>query len=59
LAALIHAKTEGSPLFMVDLLRHMRDRQVLAQEQGRWVLAQSLPDLQQELPESLRSLIER
>jgi predicted ATPase len=59
LAAVIHTKTEGSPLFMVDLLRHLRDRQVLAQEQGRWVLAQSLPDLQRELPESVRSMIER
>ena len=59
LAALIHAKTEGNPLFMVDLLRHLRDRQVLAQEQGRWVLAQSLPDLERELPESVRSMIER
>src|SRR5206468_4370031 len=59
LAALIHAKTEGNPLFMVDLLRHLRDRQVLALEQGRWVLAQSLPDLERELPESVRSMIER
>jgi predicted ATPase len=59
LAALIHDKTEGNPLFMVDLLRHLRDRQVLAQEQGRWVLAQSLPDLERELPESVRSMIER
>jgi predicted ATPase len=59
LAALIHAKTEGNPLFMVDLLRHLRDRRVLAQEQGRWMLAQSLPDLQRELPESVRSMIER
>src|SRR5262249_47938505 len=58
-AALIHDKTEGNPLFMVDLLRHLRDRQVLAQEQGRWVLAQSLPDLQRELPESVKSMIER
>jgi predicted ATPase len=58
LADLIHAKTEGNPLFMVDLLRHLRDRQVLAQEQGHWVLAQSLPDLLPELPESVRSLIE-
>jgi predicted ATPase len=32
---------------------------VLAQEQGRWVLAQSLPDLQRDLPESVRSMIER
>src|SRR5262249_32619812 len=59
LAALIHSKTEGNPLFMVDLLRHLRDRQVLAQEQGRWVLAQSLPDLERELPESVESMIER
>jgi predicted ATPase len=59
LAALIHAKTEGNPLFMVDLLRHLRARQVLAQEQGRWVLAETLPNLEQELPESIRSMIER
>ncbi|HZU35480.1 MAG TPA: protein kinase, partial [Gemmataceae bacterium] len=58
-AALIHNKTEGNPLFMVDLLRHLRDRQVLAHKQGRWVLAQSLPELERELPESVRSMIER
>ena len=44
---------------MVDLLRHLRDQQVFTQEQGRWVLARSLPDLQRELPESVRSMIER
>ena len=59
LPALIHAKTEGNPLFMVDLLRHLRDRQVFAQEQGRWGLARSLPDLERDLPESVRSMIER
>jgi predicted ATPase len=59
LAFLIHNKTEGNPLFMVDLLRHMRDQKLLAQEQGRWVLAQSLPKLERELPESVRSMIER
>jgi hypothetical protein len=32
LAALVHARTEGSPLFMADLLRYLRDRQVLTQE---------------------------
>jgi predicted ATPase len=59
LATLIHDKTEGNPLFMVDLLRHLRDRQVLAREQGRWALAQSRPDLERALPESVRSMIER
>jgi predicted ATPase len=59
LAALIHAKTEGNPLFMVDLLRHLRNRQVIAMDQGRGALVQSLPDLERELPESVRSMIER
>jgi predicted ATPase/tRNA A-37 threonylcarbamoyl transferase component Bud32 len=59
LAALIHARTEGNPLFMVDLLRHLRDRRVLTQGEGHWVLAQSLPEVQRVLPESVRSMIER
>jgi tetratricopeptide (TPR) repeat protein len=58
-AALIHVRTEGSPLFMVDLLRYLRERGVLAQEQGCWTLTQSVGDIQQELPESVRSMIQR
>ncbi|QDV24218.1 serine/threonine-protein kinase [Aureliella helgolandensis] len=58
-ADMVHARTEGSPLFMVDLLRYLRDRQVLAQEQERWILRQSVPDLRRELPESVRGMIQR
>ena len=58
-AALIHAKTEGSPLFMADLARYLRDRQVITQERGAWVLAQSVPELERALPESVRGMIER
>jgi predicted ATPase len=57
--ALIHARTEGSPLFVSDLLRYLRDRQVLTQEQGRWMLQRSLPDLRRDLPESVRGMIQR
>jgi len=57
--ALIHAKTEGSPLFMVDLLRYLRDREVVAQHDGQWVLAETLPHVERELPESVRSMIRR
>jgi predicted ATPase len=59
LPELIFAKTEGNPLFMADLVRYLRDRQVIAEEQGRWVLAQSLPDIERDLPESVRGMIER
>ncbi len=59
LAAMIHAKTEGNPLFMVDMVRYLRDRKVIAQEQGHWRLIESVPDLQADLPESVRSMIQR
>ena len=58
-AELIFARTEGSPLFMADLLGDLRERGVIAEAGSFWRLAQDLPDLQQELPESVRSMIER
>ncbi|HEX4948909.1 MAG TPA: protein kinase [Blastocatellia bacterium] len=57
--SLIHTKTEGSPLFMADLVRYLRDRNVIANPNGTWTLAQALPDIEQELPESVRGMIER
>ena len=63
---LIHAKTEGSPLFMADLVRYLRDGGVIALEAStqetdvpRWTLAQVLPDIDRELPQSVRGMIER
>ena len=56
---LIHAKTEGSPLFMADLVRYLRDRGAIAQTSGAWALANTLPDIERELPESVRGMIER
>ena len=59
LPALIHLKTEGSPLFMADLVRYLRQRGVIAQTNGLWTLAQALPEIEKELPESVRGMIER
>ena len=58
-AALVHARTAGNPLFMVDVLRYLRERGVIAQDRGRWTLTQSVADIRQELPESVRSMIQR
>src|SRR5262249_17809821 len=58
-AGLLHAKTEGSPLFLVDLLHYLRDHGVIARQDGRWALAREVPDLRGELPESVRSLIRK
>jgi len=58
-ADLIFARTEGSPLFMADLVRYLREQGVLAEINGRWSVARDLPDLSRELPESVRGMIER
>jgi predicted ATPase len=58
-AALIHSRTEGSPLFVAELLRYLRERGVIAELGGRWSLAGELPDLLADLPGSVRSMIER
>ncbi|HMV46826.1 MAG TPA: AAA family ATPase [Blastocatellia bacterium] len=59
LAALIQAKTEGSPLFMTDLLCDLKTRGVIANQDGQWVAEPSLSGWTDELPESVRGMIER
>jgi serine/threonine protein kinase/tetratricopeptide (TPR) repeat protein len=58
-ASVIRHRTDGNPLFMADLLRDLRRRQVLRQHDSRWIVAEDLSALERELPESVRSLIER
>jgi tetratricopeptide (TPR) repeat protein len=58
-AAMIHAKTEGSPLFMADLVRYLKDAGGIVEDNGAWVLARSLSDLPRDMPESVRSMIAR
>src|SRR5262249_38971463 len=52
-------QTEGNPLFLAELLRHLQDRGVIAEVGGAWGLAQAVPDFQQHLPVSVSSLIQR
>ena len=58
-AAAIHAKTEGSPLFMADLVRYLRDTGGIAEEDGTWVVARGVSDVPKDLPESVRGMIAR
>src|SRR2546428_400988 len=58
-AKLIHDKTEGNPLFLTDLIRYLRDRGVIAKDRDHWQLARSIPDVERELPETVRSTISR
>jgi predicted ATPase/tRNA A-37 threonylcarbamoyl transferase component Bud32 len=58
-AALIFAKTEGHPLFMADVVRYLRDKQVIGRMNGQWALVQTVPETETDLPETVRSMIQR
>jgi predicted ATPase/predicted Ser/Thr protein kinase len=58
-ASVIHAKTEGSPLFMADLVRYLRDTGGVVEENGGWALAHPLTEAPLDLPESVRGMIQR
>ena len=58
-AVAVHAKTEGNPLFMIALLRYLNEQRVLEQQNGVWVLTQEIPDIQKDLPGSVRAIVER
>jgi tetratricopeptide (TPR) repeat protein/predicted Ser/Thr protein kinase len=58
LIGFVHAKTEGNPLFLVNLLRYLQAIGAVV-EQDRWRLARDLQEIEEEVPESVRSMIER
>jgi adenylate cyclase len=55
----IYSRTGGNPLFMVDLLRYLRDHGVVAQRDGGWDLLKPVDEVERDVPESLRGLIQR
>jgi len=55
----IHSKTEGNPLFMVDVLRYLKTQGVVANEGGEWTLLQDLSAVDRGIPQSVRSMIQR
>lgn len=59
LAGMVHERTEGNPLFMADLVRDLRRRSVISQVDGRWRLSEDVSAVERELPQSVRSAVER
>jgi DNA-binding winged helix-turn-helix (wHTH) protein len=57
LADAIHARTEGNPLFMINVANDLVARGVLIERNGRWSLAGRLADIAATIPEDLRRLI--
>ena len=59
LAHVLHRRTEGNPLFMVSAIDDLIARGVLARREGRWDLRAALGDVELDVPESLRHMIDR
>jgi tetratricopeptide (TPR) repeat protein len=59
LAQRLHAKTEGNPLFMNDLVRLLRDRAVLVEHDGCWHIHGDLAAVELSIPATVRSVIDK
>ncbi len=55
----LHRRTDGHPLFLVQLVEALRRQGALVEEAGRWELPGGLAALDALVPESLRQLIEQ
>ncbi|MCI0389146.1 MAG: AAA family ATPase [Acidobacteria bacterium] len=59
LARLIHERTEGSPLFLVNVVDYLVDRGLIAQVDGKWEFKVETEKVALETPENVRQMIEK
>lgn len=59
LTQLIHQRTEGNPLFMVNLVDYLVAQGVLARSEGQWRLQGEVTAVEGWVPESLQQMIEK
>jgi DNA-binding winged helix-turn-helix (wHTH) protein/predicted ATPase len=59
LAGLIHRRTEGNPLFMVNLFEYLLAEGVIVERAHEWRLEGAFADIESGIPENVRQLIER
>ncbi|MEE9146540.1 MAG: AAA family ATPase [Candidatus Tectomicrobia bacterium] len=57
LARVIYERTEGNPLFMVNLIDHLVHQGALVQQDGQWTVREEAKDTVTMVPEGLRSLL--
>ena len=57
LARLIHERTEGHPLFMVNVLNYLLAEQLIFQTGEHWILNTRLEELDVGVPENIREMI--
>jgi DNA-binding winged helix-turn-helix (wHTH) protein/predicted ATPase len=59
LAIQVHRRTDGSPLFMINVIDYLLARGALVQTDGAWRWSETVQVTQTDVPESLKEMIER
>jgi tetratricopeptide (TPR) repeat protein len=57
--SVLYQRTEGVPLFVVDLLRQFVEQEIIIPTAAGWALAPAVHDLETGVPDSVRALIQR
>ena len=52
-------RTEGNPLFMVNLVEYLVDQKIIVKEQGSWKVELGCSEIEQAVPTNVRQLIEK
>ncbi|TVP49341.1 MAG: hypothetical protein EA350_02310 [Gemmatimonadales bacterium] len=58
-ASVVHARTDGSPLFMADLVRYLRDTGGIVEGEAGWELGRDAAIALEALPDTVRAMIAR
>src|SRR6185295_19044643 len=58
LATLIHKRTEGNPLFMVQAVSHLMNEGLIVESAEGWELGVNIEEVELGVPESIKQLIE-
>ncbi|MGH9888857.1 MAG: ATP-binding protein, partial [bacterium] len=56
-AGVVHERTEGSPLFMRDMLSFLIDERILIEGDGGWSLDRDVADIRTMIPDNTQSMI--
>jgi len=55
----IHQRTDGNPLFVVNMVEYLAAQRVIAEVDGHWQLQTAVEEVGRGVPDSLRQLIEK
>lgn len=59
LAGLIHQRTDGNPLFMVNAANYLLESKLIVQRDNRWELVVDLANVELGVPDNIKQMIER